>query len=442
VQRDGTIVANQMVFLTSTGAHATHPLAVQNGAIAETLALYPCPNARYIAEVMYTNLPPAGAYRGYGALAEWFALEAHMDEIAKRLHIDALAFRRRNWLKAGDDYLWQKSTGKGKDTSLQITSCGLSDCLRIVEEKISWHTKRGRVGNGRNRYGVGIALSLHGNPATATGASGAMIKLNEDGSFDIFMGASAECIILHTSQTDTMPTDIGENATAALYLSGGAVKRAAEQVRRQVLAVAGRMLNVLPQALKVSNGIITSPGGHSVTMEQVAQHSLYVESRHIMTTASWKMPYMPTTFAAQGVEVEVDTETGCVRVLKAIVAVDAGRVLNPAIEEGQVQGSIAQALGNSLSEEVIYDQNGQVLTTNLADYHIFSATDMPEMQVYLVETSEPAGPFGAKAVAEAPLQGITPAVANAVTDALGIRLRQIPLTPERVLRAIHAQSAK
>ena len=160
-----------------------------------------------------------------------------------------------------------------------------------------------------------------------------------------------------------------------------------------------------------------------------------------MTTASWKQAQIPTAFAAQGVEVEVDTETGGIRVIKAITAVDAGRTINPMIAEGQIQGSVAQGLGIGLSEEMIHDQKGQLLTTNFSDYHVYSAPDMPELETYFVETNDSAGPFGAKEVAEIPLNGIAPALANAVADALGIRIRQLPLTPERILRAIHAQTA-
>jgi putative selenate reductase molybdopterin-binding subunit len=148
----------------------------------------------------------------------------------------------------------------------------------------------------------------------------------------------------------------------------------------------------------------------------------------------------PPPFAAQGAEVEVDTETGAIRVLKAISAVDAGRVVNPLMAEGQIEGGATQALGYGVCEEMVYDQQGALLTTNLSDYRIFSAVDMPEMESYLVETHDPFGPFGVKAIAEIPIDAMAPAVANAVADAIGIRINQIPLTPERVLHAIHAQA--
>jgi putative selenate reductase molybdopterin-binding subunit len=148
----------------------------------------------------------------------------------------------------------------------------------------------------------------------------------------------------------------------------------------------------------------------------------------------------PPPFAVQGAEVEVDTETGVVRVLKAVSAIDAGRVINPITAEGQIEGGATQALGYGICEEMLYDQRGVLLTDSLSDYRIFSAPDMPAMETYIVETEDPFGPFGAKAIAEIPIDALAPAIANAVADALGIRVRQIPLTPERVLRVLRSQA--
>ena len=461
VKRDGTIVANQLALLTSTGAYATHPLITQRALASTTLALYACPNKRFVAEVLYTNQPPSGALRGYESTPEFFALESHMDEIAKQLRLDALELRRKNWIKVGDEHPLVGILGKSRDGVAFIESCGLPECLQTVVEKLNWREKRGRVSNSSIRRGVGLALSLQSNPTVSMNTSGAIIKLNEDGSFDVFVGANdggsssetllaqivaevlgvpLEDILMHTSDTSMTPFEVGTSASSTLYVGGGAVKKAAEQVRRQILAVGGRMLNALPETLKINRGIVTAPNGQTVTVQQIASRSIYIENRHIMTTASWKIPYAPLSFAAQGVEVEVDTETGGVRILKVVTAVEAGRVINPMLIEGQVQGSTVQALGAGMCEELVYDQKGHLLTTNLHDYHLYCASDLPEMQTYLIETYDPVGPFGAKAAGEIPLSGIAPAIANAIADALKVRIRQIPLTPERVLRAIHAHS--
>ncbi len=465
VKRDGTMIANSMTLLANTGAYGTHALTVQSNTGSKPLPMYPCSNIRFEADVVYTNLPPAGAFRGYGVPQGFFALESHMDEIARQLGMDALELRRKNWIKVGDENPLAKALGEGKEGYTQvIESCGLPQCLQIVEERLGWKEKRGKGGNGRFRRGVGVALAMHGTAIPGLDMGGASIKLNDDGSFNVLVGATdigtgsdtviaqiaaevlgvrVEDIIMHSSDTDFTPFDTGAYASSTTYISGGATKKAAEQVRAQILEVAGRILKANPETLTIKDRVISAPGGQTVTVSQVALHSLHVENQQqIMATASWMSYESPPPFAAQGAEVEVDTETGTVRVLTAISAVDAGRVINPITAEGQIEGGATQALGYGVCEEMIYDQNGALLTTNFSDYRIFSAPDMPKMETYIVETSDPFGPFGAKAIAEIPIDGMAPAVANAVADALGIRIRQIPLTPERVLHAIHAQGAK
>jgi putative selenate reductase molybdopterin-binding subunit len=465
VKRDGTMVANSMTLLANTGAYGTHSLTVQSNTGSKTLPIYPCPNIHFEAKVVYTNLPPPGAFRGYGVPQGFFALESQMDEIARQLGMDALELRRKNWIKEGDKNPLAQALGEGKEGYAQvIQSCGLPQCLQIVEEKLAWKEKRGKGRNGRFRRGVGVSLAMHGTAIPGLDMGGASIKLNDDGSFNVLVGATdigtgsdtviaqiaaevlgvrVEDIIMHSSDTDFTPFDTGAYASSTTYISGGATKKAAEQIRAQMLAVAGRMLKADPETLTIKDRIITAPNGRTVTVSQVALHSLHVEEQQqIMATASWMSYESPPPFAAQGAEVEVDTETGVVRVLKAVSAVDAGRVINPITAEGQIEGGATQALGYGVCEEMVYDQNGALLTTNFSDYRIYSAPDMPEMQIYIVETSDPFGPFGAKAIAEIPIDGMAPAVANAVADALGMRIRQIPLTPERVLRAIHAQGAK
>ena len=453
VSQDGTLLASQMVLLADTGAYATHALVASQN-VANALALYPCPNMRFVAEMIYTNRAPAGAAQGYELAPAFFALESHIDDLARLLGMDALTFRRKNWIS--DVYPMPHESG----ASVPVESCGLPTCLQVVEEKLDWAKKRGRANSDRFRRGVGVALSFQGSFGVPFGTSGSMIKLNEDGSFDVsisrsdngtgtvtliaqiaaeVLGVSIDDVHMNTTDTRSTPFEMNVNDFSAFYSNGGAVKKAAEQIRRQILSVAGRMLSTMPEMLKISNGSIKTAQGQQVSIAQVAAHSLYVENRQIMTTSSWKMGAVPITFAAQGVEVEVDFETGAVRIVKAISAVDVGNPINPMLLEGQIEGATAQALSMGLCEELVYDQNGVLLTTNFQDYHMFSATDVPAIQSFLVETNDPSELFGAKSVATVPFYGMAPAIANAVLDAADIRLRQLPLTPERVLRALHAQ---
>ncbi len=463
VTREGKLVAQQIIMLSSTGAYATHPLISHAALLNDVLGLYPCANMRFVSDILYTHLPPSAALQGQGLPPAFFALECQMDEVAKSLEMDALALRRMNWLKVGDEYPGRKEVARGRTSNPVVASCALPDCLRIVEEKVRWREKRGTVSNVRERHGVGVALALQGVAPWEVNTSGAIIKLNEDGTFDVLVGASErtfglstllsqvaaevlgvplEDIFVDTTNGAGAPLDSGVHGSSAFYMSGGAVRKAAEQIRRQILVIAGRMLNVLPETLKINAGSISAAGGQTVTIQQVAEQSLSVEGRQVMTTASWKVQQTPVSAAALGAEVEVDTETGLVRVVKLLCAVDAGQVLNPLILEGQLQGSIAQALNAVLCEDLLYDAKGVIQNANLRGYHLLTALDMPEVQIYLLSTPDSFGPFGAKAVAELPLQSLAAAIANAVADALGLRVRQLPLVPERILRALHAQTAQ
>src|SRR6266487_1227689 len=465
VKRDGTILANQMMLLTNTGAYARHASDMQRNVGLQTLPLYPCPNMRFVAQAVYTNLPPAGGAYGYDIPQACFALESQMNEVARRLGIDALELRRKNWLSTGTENPLATTLSKGQEgtgnRAYVVESCGLPQCLQIVEEKLNWKERRGRDNTGRFRRGVGVALAMHGITPWSRNMSAASIKLNEDGSFNLLVGAvdagndtllaqvAAEIlgvrvtdIIMHSSETvdtDIVPFDSGGYTPSAISVSGNAVKSAAEQVRHQVLKVASHMLKAQSETLAIDDGIITAPGGQRTTVSQVALRSLYGEDQqYIMASASWKSDKQSPAFAAQGVEVEVDTETGMIRILKAVSAVDGGYIINPVIAEGQIQGGIAQALGSGICEEMVYGQRGLLLAIDLSSYRIFNAPDMPSMETYIVETTDPGGPFGTKAVSEISVDAIAAATANAVTDALGVRIHQLPLTPERLLRAVHA----
>ena len=370
--------------------------------------------------------------------------------------MDALELRRKNWLKIGDKLSLASKLSESREQS--IKSCGLAECLRIVEEKVQWKEKRGKGGTGRFKRGIGVALAMHSPATLGQDMASTSLKLNEDGSFHLLIGTVesevgastlvaqvvAEAlsvrvgdIVVQTSDTDAVSFASG----AGVYASVGAAREAAEQVREQILEVAGQMFNINPAQLTLQDRVISTPHGKSVTISQVAMHALYVEKQHqIMATASWVSQQASPAFAAQGVEVEVDTETGVVRVIKVVSAIEAGRVHNPLLAEGQIEGGVAQALGYGISEELVYDQRGDLLTANLSDYRILSAPDMPGIETTLVETEDPAGPYGAKDSSEIAVDALAPALANAVADALGVRLRQIPLTPERVLRALRAQA--
>jgi putative selenate reductase molybdopterin-binding subunit len=302
---------------------------------------------------------------------------------------------------------------------------------------------------------------MHGTAIPGLDMGAASIKMNDDGSFNVLvggtdlgtgsdtvlaqiaaeaLGAPLNDIIIYSSDTDFTPFDTGAYASSTTYISGGAVKKAADQVREQILERAKLMLHLdTTDGLTLHDRRVTAPDGRSVTLADVALHSLHVaDHRQIMATASHMSMHSPPPFGAQYAEVEVDTQTGQVTVTKLVMAVDCGTAINPRTAEGQIEGGLVQALGYAVSEEMVYDEAGRSLATRFGDYRIFQADEAPEIEAILVPTYEPSGPYGAKAVAEIPMDGVAPAIANAVYDAVGVRIYDLPLTPEKVWRKLQS----
>ncbi|OIO95789.1 MAG: hypothetical protein AUK03_04945 [Anaerolineae bacterium CG2_30_64_16] len=415
-------------------------------------------------DVTYTNRPPAGAMRGYGAPQGLFALEVHMDEIAAGLGLDPIEFRRRNWVQVGDVFPLAEALGEGrKGFPNPLRSTGLAECIAEGARRIGWQRRYDPdwhvvPGKPHVRRGLGMAALIHGSGIPGIDMGGAYLKMNDDGSFNLMFGATdlgtgadtvlaqiaaetlgcaVDDIIVYASDTDITPFDKGAYASSTTFVSGGAVKKAAEKVAAMIKDVAGRMLECDPQTLRLAEGRAIAPNGESVTLREVALESLHVMDQHQIQAAESHMSLMyAPPFAAQFAEVEVDAETGEVRVNKLVFGIDCGQPINPDGVEGQIDGGMAMSLGYALCEEMVFDEAGRLRNGNLRDYHVFRADEMPVVERFIVPARDPAGPFGAKAAAEIPTDGVAPAAVNAIYDATGVRLRQIPATPERVWRAI------
>jgi putative selenate reductase molybdopterin-binding subunit len=429
------------------------------------LSLYRCPNVRYEAHAVYTNLAVAGAFRGYGCPQGFFALESHVDEVAAALREDPLEFRKRNHVQEGDDQPIAESLGEGREGFKQlIRSCGLPQAIEAGAKAIEWAKKRrGQKAQGSLVSGVGMAIVMQASGIPGVDMGAASIKMNEDGSFNLLIGATdigtgsdtmfcqvaaealgvgVEKIIPYSSDTDMTPFDPGAYASSTTYISGRAVEKAARLVREQIKEVAGRMLEVDPASLETHDEKVCAPDGRFVTYAQVCLSSLYQKDQfQIMATASHMSYDSPPPFAAVFAEVEVDTETGLVRVVKVVEAVDCGQVVNPQMAEGQVEGAAVQSVGYGLYERMPFDSEGRMAFRSFRDYTIANASDVPELVTILIPTHEPTGPFGAKAIAEIPINGPAPAIANAVFHATGVRLRSLPLTPDRVWEALTERNA-
>jgi len=460
--KEGKVTAASLYLIGDTGAYGAHGLTVNMVGGFKGLTLYNPPNARFICDVVYTNTPPAGAFRGYGAMQCQYGIEVLMEEIADKLGLDVVEFKRSNWLKIGEPMHLSKQLGEGREGVEQaIQSSALAQCVDVGLRATDFKSKRRqhRSQNARYRHGIGMAVVMHGSGIANLDMAAATLKMNDDGSFNLLIGATdlgtgsdtilaqmaaevlgipLEDVIVYSSDTDFTPFDKGAYASSTTYISGGAVRKAALRIKDQILEHAKLMLDISdPSDLVLENRKVIAPDGRSVTLAEIALSSLHQQNQHqIMATASHMSPLSPPPTAAQFAEIVVDTQTGRISVERLLMVVDCGRVINPITAAGQVEGGMAQALGFTLTEEMLFDQEGHPLNPNLVKYHIPRAAEMPAMDVIFVQTDEPSGPFGAKSVAEISIDGVAPAIASAIHDATGVWMRELPYTPERVKSAL------
>ena len=474
-----------MVALSDTGAYGCHALTVTGNTGHKAMALYVGdgpyrldPNIRFYADIVYTNHPPAGAYRGYGVPQGYWPLDRHMEKIARSLGLDPIEFRLKNALRAGELHPFSKAWSEGREPRPEmIETCALEACVRQGKAVVGWDQKYGNPewrqvpGKPHLRRGIGVALVMQGTAIPYLDMGGASIKMNDDGSFNLLVGATdlgtgsdtvlgqmaaeilgapLDDILVYSSDTDFTPFDKGAYASSTTYISGAAVAQAAEQVAGRIRQRAARMLNAKAgpgeapldaQDIRLADRRASAGDGRSVSLAEIAHNALHHEDQEqIMAVASYKSPVSPPPFAAQFAEVTVDTLTGQVVVDRLVMAVDSGVIVNPITASGQIEGGMTQALGYAVCEEMCYDEKGRARERDLVDYHIFRAHEMPELETIFVETFEPSHPFGVKAVAEIPMDGVAPAVGNAVFDACGAQVDANPVTPEKVWNALKTTS--
>ena len=474
VKRDGTITANSMYALSDTGAYGCHALTVTGNTGHKAMALYvgdgeyrKAPNIRFYADVVYTNTPPAGAFRGYGVPQGYWPLDRHMEKIARALNLDPIEFRLKNAIHPGEYHPFSTAWNEGREPRPEIIhTVGLEQCVAQGRAAIGWDDKYGnevwRVGNSpHKRRGIGVAMVMQGTAIPYLDMGGASIKMNDDGSFNLLVGATdlgtgsdtvlaqmaaevlgvpVEDMITYSSDTDFTPFDKGAYASSTTYISGTAAVKAAEKCAERIKVRATMMLE-LPESeapnIRLANRQAIAPDGRTVAFTEIALDSLHKNNQEqIMGVASYVSPVSPPPFAAQFAEVTVDVETGAVTVDRLVMAVDSGVIVNPLTASGQIEGGMTQALGYAVCEEMRYDEKGNAIERDLDRYHIFRADEMPGLETIFVETFEPSHPFGVKAVAEIPMDGVAPAVGNAILDAVGVNVDENPTTPERVWRAL------
>ncbi|HET6846865.1 MAG TPA: molybdopterin cofactor-binding domain-containing protein [Anaerolineales bacterium] len=492
VKNDGTITANEMYALSDTGAYGCHALTVTGNTGHKSMALYvgdgafrKAPNIRFYADVVYTNTPPAGAFRGYGVPQGYWPVERHMEKITRALNLDPLDFRIKNTIHSGEYHPFSTAWNEGREPRPEIVhTVGLEECVRQGRAAIDWDSKQGnakwregpvRASDSKStsqakpaasiRKGIGVALVMQGTAIPYLDMGGASVKMNDDGSFNLLIGATdlgtgsdtviaqmvaevlgvpLDDIITYSSDTDFTPFDKGAYASSTTYISGAAAVKAAEQAAERIRIRAARLLALAdPGEVKLADRSAIAPDGRRVPLREIALDALHRnDQEQIMGIGSYVSPSSPPPFAAQFAEVSVDVETGQVTVDRLVMAVDSGVIVNPLTASGQIEGGMTQALGYAVCEQMRYDNAGRPLERDLDRYHIMRANEMPELTTIFVETFEPTHPFGVKAVAEIPMDGVAPAVGNAILDAVGADLGAIPITPEHVWAAVRSLASR
>ncbi|MBL8098911.1 MAG: molybdopterin-dependent oxidoreductase, partial [Anaerolineales bacterium] len=397
-------------------------------------------------------------------------LDRHLEKIARAMNFDPIDFRLKNTIRPGEYHPFSTAWNEGREPRPEIIhTVGLEQCVAQGRAAIAWDDKynneawRNFVSDkrGKKKRGIGVSFVMQGTAIPYLDMGGASIKMNDDGSFNLLVGATdlgtgsdtviaqmaaevlgvpLEDMITYSSDTDFTPFDKGAYASSTTYISGTAAVKAAQIVAERIKIRAASMLEIPEsefESIKLADKKAIAPDGRSVTLAEIALDTLHKNNQEqIMGVASYVSPVSPPPFAAQFAEVTVDTETGQVTVDKLVMAVDSGVIVNPLTASGQIEGGMTQALGYAVCEEMRYDEKGNAYERDLDRYHIFRSNEMPDLETIFVETFEPSHPFGVKAVAEIPMDGVAPAVGNAILDAIGVNVDEIPATPERVWRAI------
>jgi CO/xanthine dehydrogenase Mo-binding subunit len=454
VMKDGKLVARQCVIHMETGAYADAGPRVTQKAGYRSFGPYRLPHMKTDAYTVYTNTVPAGAYRGFGTLQVTWAYESQMDIIAESLGLDPLAFRLKNLLKKGELY----TPG---DTPVD---CDLRAGLLRAAKEIGWGEKSKK----RNR-GKGLAVCMKDGGGTYK-VSSAAVKMNADGSIVLLtgtvevgqgartalsqvvaeeLGVPFDAVTVAQLDTDVTPYDVNTNASSSMVVMGLSVQRAARDLKQQLLHQAAKLLKVKPEKLTLSGGRIHAGKGQGVSFAEVMQSVFLSKAGELVGRGAYqdiktKQAALgsPTTFWEIGwgaAEVEVDRDSGQIKLLKYVSLADVGKAIHPVLCEGQDEGGVMNAIGHSLLEEMIY-RDGQLLNPNLVDYRVPSFADVPqEFESILVESHNGPGPFGAKGTGEGGLLPVAPAIGNAVYQATGLRLYDLPLTPEKVWRALNGK---
>lgn len=454
---NGIVKAIDLYTLSNTGAYGEHGPTTVGLSGHKSIALYRHTEAyRFAYDVVYTNMQAAGAYRGYGATQGIFAVESAADELAHKMGMDPVKFRELNMPMEGE------ALPGYPDVPIN-GSCTMDKCLARAKEMIGWDEKYPfrDMGNGKVR-GVGIAMAMQGSSIAGIDVGGADIKLNEDGSYTLALGCSdmgtgcdtilaqmaADCldtdmknIVVFSVDTDISPYDSGSYASSTTYATGNAVIQACGELRKRIHAFGAQMLGVSAEDSDFDGEKVRTEDGKEVTLQQIAGKATCGVCSELQVVKEYSSPISPPPFMVGAAEVEVDKETGQTDVIDYVGVIDCGTPINPNLARVQAEGGIGQGIGMVLYEDVQYTDKGKIRNNSFMQYKIPNRMDIPKVRIEFESSYEKTGPFGAKSIGELVIDTPCPAIANAVYNATGVRVRELPITPEKVAMGILAREA-
>jgi xanthine dehydrogenase molybdenum-binding subunit len=462
--KEGMLRFRDISMILDNGAYTSWGATTPSVMMMPISSLYRVPNVRYRATCVYTNNTYSQAMRGYGNPQATFAIESSMDGLAREAGIDPLEFRLMN----------ANQPGEVTPQNFRITTCGLRECMEEVGKRLGWGKAKGRG------EGLGIASLIHvggGARVYKSDGCGTILKMDDQAKVNVFTGATdmgqgadtviaqvvaeelgvevSDVHVIHTD-TDVCPWDVGAHASRTTFVACNSALGAARKVRGEILQLASEQLLDPPERLAIRNRMVYSVEDPEKRVEMTkllrkahfSLHGQMLMAEHFYDPANENLDKefrgnlsMTYSFGTHGVRVRVDEETGKVRVLQYVAAHDVGRAINPMLLEGQVYGGALMGIGYALSEQLILDK-GEVMNPNFRDYKILTAKDAVPIETVIVETLDKDGPYGAKGIGEPGCVPTAPAIANAIYDAIGVRIKELPITPEKLLAAIQEKKGE
>ena len=449
---NGIIKAMDVYTLSNTGAFGEHGPTTVGLTGHKSIPLYGKIEAfRFAFDVVYTNVMSAGAYRGYGATQGIFAVESAVDELAAKMGVSAMELRVKNLVKEG-----QIMPAYYNEPA---NSCALDRCLARAKEMIGWDEKYPvrDMGNGKVRS-VGAAMAMQGSGISGVDTGAVAIKVNDDGFYSLMIGASdmgtgcdtilaqmaADCldcemdqIIVSGVDTDISPYDCGSYASSTTYVTGMAVIKTCESLKNKIMERGAQYLEVPAEEVEFDGKkVIHLPSGKEISLKEIGNNVMCNSNEPLMASEANSSPISPPPFMAGIAEIELDKETGKVELVDYVAVVDCGTVVNPALARVQVEGGIAQGIGMALYEDVVYNKDGKNFSNSFMQYKIPTRLDVGDIRVEFESSYEPTGPFGAKSIGEIVINTPSPAIANAIYNATHVRLRELPMTAEKIYRGM------